>query len=287
MEYMEYINVMKSVLDEFIIKLNHGPLSCLIPARKGLRKLLPHHVFHDYPEIFLQTRGKTLFSFPGEKLIVSPGEILIVPPEMPHGEKVEAIDGDYENLVITPASGYVQCHISQESKEGIPTILSYETFEGGDHVGIRQLSDLLVEKSRLPGVYGQSVLRGLSMTLLSTVRVLLEGQVIQEEVNPRIRDVKNAVLSSYHDCSLKISRLADQMNCTPDYLSWLFHRETGMTLNRYINEMRLKRAADLLQNTDYAISEIAWICGYRSPAYFSRLFSKEFHCAPVKFRRYQ
>lgn len=282
---MEHTDLMKSILDEYIERLNREDVTCLIPARKGLRKLMPRHIFHDYPEIFLQTRGCTIFSFPGEELILSPGEILIVPPELPHGEIVQSDNGAFENLVITPASGYVQCHLSRESGEGIPSILHYETYESEENVSIRQLSDLLVEKGRYAGSYGLSLLRGLSLTLLTATRILLEGSEPVQEVNPRIRDVKNAVLSRFHDSSLKVSVLAEQMNCTADYLSWLFHRETGMTLNRYINELRLNRAADLLKNTDYSISEIAWICGYRSPAYFSRLFSRGYGTAPGKFRK--
>lgn len=285
MNYMEYTELMKSILDDFIEKLNRENVSCHIPARKGLRKMVANHIFHDYPEVFLQTRGRTLFSFPGEELMLSPGEILIVPPELPHGETVQSDRGAFENLVITPATGYVQCHLSRESAEGIPSILHYETYESEENATIRQLSDLLVEKGRYSGAYGESLVRGLSLTLLTSARILLEGSEPSEEANPRIRDVKNAILSRFHDYTLKVSGLAEQMNCTPDYLSWLFHRETGLTLNRYINELRLNRAADLLKNTDYSVSEIAWISGYKSPAYFSRLFSREYGAAPGKFRK--
>lgn len=250
-----------------------------------MRKMIPGHIFHDYPEVFIQTRGKTYFTFPGSRLVLSAGEFLIVPPEVPHGEEIGRVGGEFETLVITPATGYVQCHISRESRENKPVILHYETFEQAEQVSIRQLTDLIVEKSALSGTYSPYIIRGLLLSLFASVRILLEGSGKELKGNPRIRDVKNAVLSSFHESSLKVSTLAEQTNCTPDYLSWLFHRETGMTLNRYINNLRLNRASDLLKNTDYAVSEIAWICGFRSPAYFSRIFSREFGTAPGNFRR--
>lgn len=282
---MDYLAKMKWILDDFLERLNRDAVKCRIPARKGVRRMIPGLIFHDYPEVFLQTEGSTLFTFPNETMELSSGEMLIVPPELPHGEIIIKPEGLFETLVITPASQYVQCHLSNETRQGIPGLLHYETFQGGEQVILREFSDLMTEKSKLPEPYGSFLLRGLSMSLLSTVRVMLEGTVLSTEGNPLIREVKNIVLSRYHDSSLKVGQLAESLNCTADYLSWLFHRETGMTLNRHINQLRLSRAADLLRNTDYSVSEIAWICGYRSPAYFSRLFSREYDRSPVTFRR--
>lgn len=282
---MDYIGDMKEILDQAVGRLSDETLPCHIAPRKGLRKMLDGHIFHDYPEVFLQTKGQTYFSFPGSRLTLRAGSFLIVPPEVPHGEEIGRIEGEFETLVITPATGYLQCHLSRESRGNKPVILHYETFEQAEQVSIRQLTDLIVEKNGLSETYSPHIIRGLLLSLLASVRILLEGSAKEEAGNMKIRHIKNAVLSSFHESSLKVSSLAGQMNCTPDYLSWLFHRETGMTLNRYINNLRLKRASDLLKNTDYAVSEIAWICGFRSPAYFSRIFSREFGMAPGKFRR--
>jgi len=284
---MDFVAEMKAILDRAIGEIEEKPPLCHIAPRKGLRKMIQRHIFHDYPEVFLQTKGRTLFSFPGSRLVLSPGDFLVVPPEVPHGEDIERIGGEFETLVITPATGYVQCHLSREGRSGRPSILHYETFEQAEQVSIRQITDLLVEKKGLSDTYSPPIVKGLLLALFASMRLLLEGSGREAEGNRIIRHVKNAVLTSYHESSLKVAGLAEQMNCTPDYLSWLFHRETGMTLNRYINDLRLKRASDLLKNTDYTVSEIAWISGYRSPAYFSRIFSREFGMAPGKFRRMQ
>ena len=285
--YMNYVDNMKKILDTWVERLNAGSIPCHIAPREGLRKMIPRHIFHDYPEVFLQTKGFTNFSFPGSRKVLPPGEVLIVPPEVPHGESIERIGDDFETLVITPATNYVQCHLSHAGRDKLPVILHYETYGKGEQVSVRQMTDLLVEKSVNSSIYSPFILKGLLLSLFASVRILLEGAELKEEVNPRIRHVKNAVLYSYHDSSLRVAGLAQLINCTPDYLSWLFHRETGMTLTRYINSLRLNRAVDLLKNTDYSVSEIAWICGYKNPAYFSRIFSREYGKSPGKFRRVQ
>lgn len=281
---MEILNQMKSIVEAFDAQLEKGELPAFLANRLGVRRLIEGHIFHDYPEIFLQSHGITHFTFPNGSLALSPGELLIVPQEIPHREQVQKTDGQFENVVITPASSYIQCHISHASPLGIPEIQHYEVYEKGEHVAIRQIIDLVVEKWKLSEPFGSSLRQGLLQSFLSLVGALLEGTEIQPDGNPIVREVKNIVMSRYHDSSLKVSQMAAILNCTPDYLSWLFHQETGLTLNRYINQLRLKRSADLLLNTDYSVSEIAWICGFGSPAYFSRVFSREFSQSPAKFR---
>jgi AraC-like DNA-binding protein len=48
--------------------------------------------------------------------------------------------------------------------------------------------------------------------------------------------------------------------------------------------VRLKRAADLLEETDESIQEIAYSCGFREPNYFSRVFRKKYGRSPREFR---
>jgi len=275
---------MKDKLLIFINQLLAGDCICLIPKRKGLRKMIDSHIFHDYAEIFLQISGKTKFSFPSEELELHGGQILVVPPELPHGEIADSSEGPFENIVITPYLELLQCHISRESKQGIPTIFYYETVDSKQKQEIRQYTDLLIAEGNQDDFYGKTISRALLLALLTNVVRMLSTSSARTVENTKVNEVKNTVLAQYHSSQLSVSKLADQLNCTADYLSWLFHRETGETLNRYINGIRLKRATDLLKNTDYAISEIAWICGFKSPAYFSRTFSKKFLSSPKKFR---
>ena len=242
------------------------------------------YVFHDYAEIFLQISGTTIFSFPYEEIQLTEGTMLIVPPELPHREIVGKGESRFETIVITPAQNYFQCHISRESKLGTPIISYYEENNLKEVLEIRQLTELLIEAGNFTDTYSLTISQGLLMALLASTGRLLSGfKAISREHN-KITEVKNTVLSQYHHNFLSVAYLARQINCSADYLSWLFHKETGETLNRYITHLRMKRSADLLKNTDYTISEISWICGYKTPAYFSRAFSRYHSYSPGKFR---
>ena len=60
---------------------------------------------------------------------------------------------------------------------------------------------------------------------------------------------------------------------------------TGLSLNNLIKEIRIKHAKEMLSNSEYNISEIAYKVGFHDPLYFSKFFKKEVGVAPKVFRQ--
>jgi Signal transduction histidine kinase len=60
---------------------------------------------------------------------------------------------------------------------------------------------------------------------------------------------------------------------------------TGYTPNEYMRIFRLKKALELIHNSDYNISEIAYKVGMNDPHYFSRCFKELFGVAPTSCRQ--
>lgn len=72
---------------------------------------------------------------------------------------------------------------------------------------------------------------------------------------------------------------------TPNYLSKLFHEETGQTIREYITECRMREAKNLLRNTEDTISNIAINTGFGNISYFSTLFRKKYRISPFLWRK--
>ena len=64
-----------------------------------------------------------------------------------------------------------------------------------------------------------------------------------------------------------------------------FKRYTGTTPLKYITLLRINKAKELLQATNYSVQEIGKIVGYEDQLYFSRIFKKQTGKAPTWFRR--
>ena len=63
-----------------------------------------------------------------------------------------------------------------------------------------------------------------------------------------------------------------------------FKAAMGMTVQSYISEMRLKKAKQLLSDSDMPIKEIARSCGFANEYYFSNFFKEHQNISPTDFR---
>lgn len=66
--------------------------------------------------------------------------------------------------------------------------------------------------------------------------------------------------------------------------SHLFRQHTGTSPINYLNELRIQRAAEFLNNTDWSIKRIAYELGFEDPLYFSRNFRKCVGLSPKAYR---
>lgn len=77
-----------------------------------------------------------------------------------------------------------------------------------------------------------------------------------------------------------LEELGRLVGCSPFYLSRLFSQETGQTIQQYLRQIRLERAAELLRTGRCNVTEAALEVGYNSLSHFSTAFREQFHCCP-------
>ncbi|QOV20243.1 response regulator [Blautia liquoris] len=98
----------------------------------------------------------------------------------------------------------------------------------------------------------------------------------------------DAVITAVHDFSdkdISLKSLAARMNMNSSYLGSIFHQQTGYYFNDYLNEERLKYAADLIKNSDEKLKDIVNKSGFSSQTYFNRKFKAKFGLSPNTYRR--
>jgi AraC family transcriptional regulator len=82
-----------------------------------------------------------------------------------------------------------------------------------------------------------------------------------------------------------IRDLARQVRVSPSHMQRLFKQETGMRLGKWLTELRLQRAAHLLQNSYLSVKEITHAVGYEHVSSFTRAFERRFDCSPTLHRK--
>ena len=84
---------------------------------------------------------------------------------------------------------------------------------------------------------------------------------------------------------ITIKDMANLFFYNEKHLGKMFKKYTGTTFNQYINNVRLKKATELLANSEKNITEIALNCGFTDSAYFNRLFKSRMNITPSEYRK--
>lgn len=84
---------------------------------------------------------------------------------------------------------------------------------------------------------------------------------------------------------LQTEELAARCGLSKYHFIHLFRMCMGMTPYSYLIRIRMERAETLLQTGDMTVQEVAFVCGYNDPLYFSRAFSRHFGVSPTDYKQ--
>lgn len=277
---------MHAVLDHAIRQADHGRLTLRVPQEvKQVQNRRGMH-YHYRPEIFLGLQGWTEFSFPREGFRVGPGELCLIPPGVPHGEVVHAEpDKPFRNLVAGFYNNTVSIHFAHEVRPRKPDIEVIEFFDAPNLDVFLTLGNALVHAQAMQAPAREAVRKGVLLALLGLFRNLVETGTghLNSDIG-KVFQAKCLVREQFANPGLSVQHIAEQLGCSADYLSHLFHTETRERLTHYIQRIRIDGALLALEGGVLTISQIAYASGFSDPAYFARVFKQHKGMTPQEFR---
>jgi len=109
---------------------------------------------------------------------------------------------------------------------------------------------------------------------------------VNEKESDRMEKVLEFVMNNYqNDISLK--EAAAVANMAENSFSRYFSHRTRKTFTRYVNEVRLSHAGQLLVENKKNIIDICYECGFTNLSNFNRQFNKLYHSSPQHYRKEQ
>ena len=87
------------------------------------------------------------------------------------------------------------------------------------------------------------------------------------------------------DPLLDRNRLADALGTNYTYISNAIQTGAGVSVNAYINQVRIDYACELLKREVYSITDIQFECGFQSRTTFYRAFKKQINMNPTEFKK--
>jgi AraC-like DNA-binding protein len=102
-----------------------------------------------------------------------------------------------------------------------------------------------------------------------------------------VRIIKHAILymEAHYTDKLTLDVIANQINLSPSHFQRIFKQTMNISPNDYLQNIRLTKAKELLLITNDTITDIAYLCGFESNAYFSYVFKKHMYLSPTLYRK--
>lgn len=101
--------------------------------------------------------------------------------------------------------------------------------------------------------------------------------------NEYVRILLSIIKTSFSE-RINIQALADRLGLNRSYMTELFRRHTGHSIQSYLHEYRLQWSLILLQNARASVKSVALESGFQDPLYFSRTFRARFGLSPQQYR---
>lgn len=111
-----------------------------------------------------------------------------------------------------------------------------------------------------------------------SIRYFTSSQVA---IAREIREILCADLSQDHTARA----LAERFQVSETSLKNYFRGVFGENLTTFLREARMRRAAELLRDTELRVAEIAAQVGYENQSKFAAVFARQFGCPPLEYRR--
>ena len=88
---------------------------------------------------------------------------------------------------------------------------------------------------------------------------------------------------NFSEGDLSLQSLAEEWGYNPKYLSDSFKKRMGIGFSQYLKNLRIKHAVLLMEHGVESVKNIAFLCGFRDPLYFSKVFRADMGLSPKEY----
>ena len=234
-------------------------------GKHSITKIVSRHT-HSSWEIIYCTSGTGRLVFENCTLNYRENDIVVIPPRLPHENISQEGFTNYhihmENLALATPQPFI---LSERDNEQMLSTFSAAFYYNSAHSE--------ASKALLPA-FGH---------LIATYVSIYQKDGMKNETAQMI---ERQIILHCTDSNFDLAEYLKSLPFSCDYLTKSFKKEMNTTPHQYLTDLRLRTAMDWLRTApENNISEIAHICGFKDPLYFSRMFRKKYGCSPSFFRQ--
>lgn len=110
-----------------------------------------------------------------------------------------------------------------------------------------------------------------------------ELAVVSQNFTSPVSEIAEYLLANYN-ADFSLDDLSDRLAYNKNYLCTVFKATTGKTIKNYVMLLRVKKAVELIQNTNRSFTEISEEIGFKSIHHFNRVFKSVLNKTPGDIR---
>ena len=256
---------------------------------------------HDFIEIAYLMKGACTHSFLTDgnetKSHMREGSILIIPPGLVH--KIEIYDDSVMVNIMVRMATFHKVFLNN-FPEGNPIFrfftdvlyspknMNYILIHtDGDESLDDGILHMLTESEREEAFSDQACDLYLKLWFLAILRHQreLEGVAFQDKAGVNTTVFSILIYIETHFETASLSRIVEEYHFTAAYLNRIFKSDTGMTIQKYITNVKLEKAYEMITGTDMSISEVSEKTGYQDDSFFIKQFRKKYGKTPLQLRK--
>lgn len=211
-----------------------------------------------------------------EDITVFENSVIIYPPKVP---QIYCFNADCESVsYYVHFSGY-EC----EKILGDLGLSKKRVIKLGEGSKTEILFEKLIMEYRLKKPFFEENCNGILISLFSHIARSEKGISDNPKADSIIGRICEKMQKNYKE-SLSVSDYAKLAGLSTGGFIHLFTKSVGISPKQYMLEIKLKKAKELLENTDLPIWQIGELLGFPDSNYFSRIFKKHMSHPPKYYR---
>lgn len=256
---------------------------------------------HSFIEVSYMLSGscEEIVEFPSEateRLTLKQGDLFIIPPRLKHAVAVfddsvlinilirtSIMKNTLTNMIAgNQALFHFFLYTLYENEN--PNYLLFQTAE--DEAIAEPILHMVAESLR-PDNYSQQSLLFLTGMLFTNLQRNYSEHIQFSQMTSTgityVPQILNYIQQHYQ--TVTVEELAKHFAVSTSWISRVFHKNAKMTLADTIQQVRVRKACELLRSTRLSVQEIAEQVGYQDVTYFIRMFKKHEQVTPLKYRK--
>lgn len=242
--------------------------------------------YHKHYEILLVFENERVLLTTGDKAPLNKNNILLMPPFILH----RTISGDkpfQRNYLINFTSDLadkIKSVINIDVRLLFNTSNFTHTLSDESSAFIYELTSEMYKEKQKGGIVGEA------LAFLHLCRLLIELYSLTPrksdsfKYNKTLSDIIYYFEEHYSE-DITADLISDKFAISRYSLPRLFKKHTGVTMVQYLNNIRISKAKQLLENGNHSITKIASLTGYNSSSAFALVFKKIMGISPQNYRK--